>query len=237
MENLKLCEKIAKIRKELQESGIKKNGKNTYANFDYFEISDFLPTLNILMEKYSILDNVRILNDVAHLDITDGVDTYSFTIPFKIYDTPLNKQGGKSMQDIQYLGALITYTRRYLYQNAFGITDGDVINSMNQVDTPPAKTDTPESNKSKTSKGYQGNKKPKTADEYIIDFGRYKGITLIDLINGDNEQRKYVHYLEDKGDDLIKSLIADQKTKIQEENTQIDQASYYSYNIGTGKID
>ena len=34
------------------------------------------------------------------------------------------------MQDIQYLGALNTYYKRYLYLNAFGITDGEVIDSM-----------------------------------------------------------------------------------------------------------
>ena len=36
----------------------------------------------------------------------------------------------KSMQDIQYLGALNTYYKRYLYLNAFGITDGEIIDSM-----------------------------------------------------------------------------------------------------------
>ena len=35
-----------------------------------------------------------------------------------------------SMQDIQYLGALNTYYKRYLYLNAFGITDGEIIDSM-----------------------------------------------------------------------------------------------------------
>ena len=34
------------------------------------------------------------------------------------------------MQDIQYLGALNTYYKRYLYLNAFGITDGEVIDSL-----------------------------------------------------------------------------------------------------------
>ena len=40
------------------------------------------------------------------------------------------------MQDIQYLGALNTYYKTYLYLNAFGITDGDVIDSMdnNEMD-------------------------------------------------------------------------------------------------------
>lgn len=38
------------------------------------------------------------------------------------------------MQDIQYLGALNTYYKRYLYLNAFGITDGEIIDSMDNSD-------------------------------------------------------------------------------------------------------
>ena len=38
------------------------------------------------------------------------------------------------MQDIQYLGALITYYTRYIYKLAFGITDGEVIDGMNNED-------------------------------------------------------------------------------------------------------
>ena len=64
-------------------------------------------------------------------------------MPFVIFETPINtkkdKETGevkevKSMQDIQYLGALNTYYKRYLYLNAFGITDGDVIDSMDNND-------------------------------------------------------------------------------------------------------
>ena len=45
-----------------------------------------------------------------------------------------NKDGKPSMQDIQYLGALNTYYKRYLYLNAFGITDGEIIDSMDTND-------------------------------------------------------------------------------------------------------
>ena len=38
------------------------------------------------------------------------------------------------MQHIQYLGALNTYYKRYLYLNAFGITDGEVIDSIDNND-------------------------------------------------------------------------------------------------------
>ena len=92
-------------------------------------------------DKFYIKDNLAILK----LQKNEEVNVY--TMPFVLFETPLtykkNKAGqflmdkeGKyiqvpSMQDIQYLGALNTYYKRYLYLNAFGITDGDVISGMN----------------------------------------------------------------------------------------------------------
>ena len=38
-----LNESIIKIRVDLQKSKIKKSGKNKFAGFDYYELSDFLP--------------------------------------------------------------------------------------------------------------------------------------------------------------------------------------------------
>lgn len=141
-----LNESIIKIRVDLQNSKIKKSGKNKFANFDYFELSDFLPRLNELMLQEGINDNFKITNDMATLVLIKGEEKQEYTIPFVIFDTPLTYKKDKSgnylkdkngeyiqvpsMQDIQYLGALNTYYKRYLYLNAFGVTDGEIIDSM-----------------------------------------------------------------------------------------------------------
>ena len=129
-----LNESIIKIRVDLQNSKLKKSGKNKFAGFDYFELADFLPRLNELMLEEGINDNFRITNDLATLTLIKGEEKQEYTMPFVIFDTPLNKSGQASMQDIQYLGALNTYYKRYLYLNAFGITDGEVIDSMDNGD-------------------------------------------------------------------------------------------------------
>ena len=129
----KLNELIIKIRVELQNSKIKKSGKNKFAGFDYYELADFLPKLNELMLKESINDRFTIDESMARLELIKGDERQEYTIPFKIFPTPLNKSGQPSMQDIQYLGALNTYYKRYLYLNAFGITDGEVIDSMDSA--------------------------------------------------------------------------------------------------------
>lgn len=133
MENkeLNLNESIIKIRVELQNSKIKKSGKNKYAGFEYYELGDFLPKLNELMQKEKVNDLFTIENDEVKLTLIKGEEKQEYKMPFRIFETPLTKDGKQSMQDIQYLGALNTYYKRYLYLNAFGITDGEVIDTMN----------------------------------------------------------------------------------------------------------
>ena len=133
-----LNESIINIRVKLQNAGLKKSGKNKSAGFEYFELSDFLPKLNELMLEENINDNFKIEDGIAKLILIKGTEVQEYTIPFVLFDTPCYKRENrdgeiyevKSMQDIQYLGALNTYYKRYLYLNAFGITDGDLINNM-----------------------------------------------------------------------------------------------------------
>lgn len=125
-----LNESIIKIRVDLQNSKLKKSGKNKFAGFDYFELADFLPRLNELMLQEGINDRFYIKDDYATLELQKGEEINSYTMPFVMFEVPMNKGGIPSMQKIQYLGALNTYYKRYLYLNAFGITDGEIIDSM-----------------------------------------------------------------------------------------------------------
>ena len=125
-----LNQSIISIRVKLQDAKLKKSGKNKFAGFDYFELADFLPKLNELMLEEGVNDRFYIKDDYATLELVKDAEKNIYTIPFFVYATPLNKNGVPSMQDIQYLGALNTYYKRYLYLNAFGITDGEIIDSM-----------------------------------------------------------------------------------------------------------
>lgn len=129
---------IIKIRVALQNAKIKKTGKNQHAGFSYFELADFLPKLNELMLEEGINDIVSFTTGseqmFATLTLTNGEEQQMYTIPFRWFETPVSNSGNKMMQDIQYLGAINTYIKRYLYLNAFGITDGEVIDGMNTKD-------------------------------------------------------------------------------------------------------
>lgn len=168
--NKNLNESIIKIRVELQKSKIKKSGKNKYAGFDYYELKDFLPRLNELLLQENINDKFSIENDEVVLTLMKGDEKQEYKMPFVLFETPLNKNGSKSMQDIQYLGALNTYYKRYLYLNAFGITDGEVIDSMDnsQVTTKRKATNKKESEQIDYKKELL-----KKLDEYGVNVNEY----------------------------------------------------------------
>lgn len=128
-----LNECISNIRCALQSKNLKKSGYNKNANFYYFELADFLPTLNNLEKENGVNDVFTISDGKASLTLIKGEEKQTYEIPFILFDTPIYNGGKKSMQDIQYLGALNTYYKRYLYLNAFGITDGEIIDSMDNT--------------------------------------------------------------------------------------------------------
>ena len=160
-EKRNLNDSIIAIRVELQNAKLKKSGHNKFGGFDYFELSDFLPKLNELMLKEKMNDVFTIETDlnetmVAKLTLIKGEETQEYRIPFKLFDTPLTFKKDRngdymednegnyiqvpSMQDIQYLGALNTYYKRYLYLNAFGITDGEIIEALDDTEIETKKT-------------------------------------------------------------------------------------------------
>lgn len=148
---MSLNESIIKIRVELQKAKLNKSGHNNFAGFDYFELKDFLPKLNELMLQEGINDRFFIGEGMAFLELIKGEESQVYSMPFMMFPTPLTYKKDRkgnflrdengspiqvpSMQDIQYLGALNTYYKRYLYINAFGITDGEIIDSMDSGQT------------------------------------------------------------------------------------------------------
>ncbi len=217
-----LNDSIISIRVKLQNAKLKKTGNNSFAGFDYFELSDFLPKLNELMLEEGVNDLLTIETDlnetmVAKLTLIKGDETQDYRMPFKIFDTPLTFKKDKkgeymkdregnyiqvpSMQDIQYLGALNTYYKRYLYLNAFGITDGDVIDAMDNTNI---------ENKRKSKSDLKISEK-----QFEILSKVYTGENLKKLLES-NKLDKLEDMSMEKASLLIKSLM--EKNKKDEEN-------------------
>lgn len=123
---LNLYQKLQKVRVELQNSKLKKSGKNTFSKYEYFELGDFLPKVNELCEKYNLSTIFQFTKEQADLIIIDVDDTEKF----EVFSTPVeitSLKGGTAMQNI---GATQTYARRYLYVMAFEIAESDLIDAV-----------------------------------------------------------------------------------------------------------
>ena len=62
------------MRVELQQKNIKKSGRNKFAGYDYFELSDILPPINELQAKYKTCSFVSFNSEEATLKIVNAED-------------------------------------------------------------------------------------------------------------------------------------------------------------------
>lgn len=138
---LNVYQKIQRVRAELVKLNLKKTGKNTYSNFTYYELGDFLPTLNKLMDEYGLFTRFVIQSkngnnpEKAILEVFNSakpeekVSFYSETAEVEIGK---KKDGTGGADRIQNLGGKITYMRRYLLMNAFEIVESDFVDKKDQ---------------------------------------------------------------------------------------------------------
>ena len=117
-------------RLKLQTADLKKSGHNKFAGYKYFELGDFLPTIQEICNEVGICGTVTFYTDIAILTITDMDDATQF-IEFKC---PMSSAALKGCHDVQNLGAVQTYLRRYLWTNAFEIVEHDAIDSAKPIE-------------------------------------------------------------------------------------------------------
>jgi hypothetical protein len=111
-------------RMSLQEASLKKSGHNKFAGYSYFELGDFIPTITEIFYNIGLCGVVSYDSEIASLTITDTDDGTSLVITSPMADANL-----KGCHPIQNLGAVETYTRRYLWVTAMEIVEHDALDS------------------------------------------------------------------------------------------------------------
>ena len=118
---MNIYQKIQDLRLELQDLNIKKSGKNNFAGFKYYELSDILPHLNILFVKYKLTSVFTMTDEKAELIIIN-TENPEQKVSFQ---SPVRDANIKGTTPVQSLGGVHTYLKRYLYLNAFEISEND----------------------------------------------------------------------------------------------------------------
>ena len=116
--------KLMTARMRLLETPLKKTGHNKFAGYYYFELGDFLPEIQKIFAGLGLCGIVSYGTEIATLTITDMEDGTTLTIT-----SPMSTAALKGCHEVQNLGAVQTYIRRYLWVTALEIVENDVLDA------------------------------------------------------------------------------------------------------------
>ena len=134
---MSVFKKLNTARVRFHGAQLKKTGNNTFSNYKYFELGDFLPAALKIFDEIGLCAVVSFGFDLAEMKIVD-VDTGEATF----ITSPMSQAQLKACHPVQNLGAVQTYLRRYLWTAALEIVEHDAIDA-----TAGAETDQPEPTK------------------------------------------------------------------------------------------
>jgi len=122
---MNVYQKLNAARAKFHSIELKKSGHNKFAGYKYFELGDFIiPALEIFNEV-GLTGVVTFGATEAHMRIID-VDKPDNMI---FISSPMSTAALKGCHEVQNLGAVQTYLRRYLWVAALEIVEHDAIDS------------------------------------------------------------------------------------------------------------
>lgn len=129
--DMKVYEKLQQARVKLQNVELKKSGHNKFAGYRYFELTDFLPTVNSIFAELGLCHTLEFTSDLAIMQVIDtsGGGIAKFTCPMASAQL-------KGCHEVQNLGASITYITRYLLVMALAICEHDALDATTGAEEP-----------------------------------------------------------------------------------------------------
>ena len=144
--------KLQLARVLLQNTRLNKSGKNKFAGYEYFELGDFIPAIQIIFEDVGLCGVITYTEAIATLTIhnTEGEGTIEFT-------SPMSRAELKGCHEVQNMGAVQTYLRRYLWTTAMEIVEHDALDATTgSVEVKPKQLQKPASESRAEIKGQEG---------------------------------------------------------------------------------
>lgn len=132
--------KLNAARKLFHASNPTKTGHNEYANYSYFELSDFLPAALKAFDEVKLNGKISYKPEEATMVITD-LETGAIDL----ITVPMSEASLKGCHPVQNLGAVITYLRRYLWAIAIELVEPDKVDSSEPAQETTRTTQTPHS--------------------------------------------------------------------------------------------
>ena len=122
---MNVYQKLNEARAKFHKKALKKSGHNKFAGYNYFELGDFvIPAIEIFNEV-GLTSIVRFGKEIAEF-IVVNVDKPDEII---VFTSPMSSAALKGCHEVQNLGAVQTYLRRYLWVAALEIVEHDALDS------------------------------------------------------------------------------------------------------------
>jgi hypothetical protein len=125
-----IYEKLQTVRVSLQGMDLKKTGENKFVGYKYYDLADVLPAINKLMLEHKMTSALSYGTELATLRVIN-IEKPEEVIEFT---SPMSTAALKGAHEVQNLGAVETYIRRYLYITAFEIVEADALDKSQGSD-------------------------------------------------------------------------------------------------------
>lgn len=123
--------KLMQARLMLGEMKLEKTGENKFAGYKYFELGDFLIPAQAIFDQLGLCGVVSFTKETATLTITDTDGGGEILIT-----SPMGSANLKGCHEVQNIGAVETYQRRYLWVAAFEIVEHDALDATTGKSAP-----------------------------------------------------------------------------------------------------
>jgi hypothetical protein len=125
MSSPNVYQRLNMARHVFHQRKLKKSGHNKFANYYYFELGDFvIPALEIF-DSAGLTSVIRFTSDHAFMEIVNN-DNPEEKI---VISSPMSTAALKGCHEVQNLGAVQTYIRRYLWVAALEIVEHDALDA------------------------------------------------------------------------------------------------------------
>jgi hypothetical protein len=127
---MNVYQKLNAARAKFHSIELKKSGHNKFAGYKYFELGDFIiPALEIFKE-FGLTGIISFGKETADLRIVNNEkpDEVIFIL------SPMSSAALKGCHEVQNLGAVQTYLRRYLWVAALEIVEHDALDSSKPIE-------------------------------------------------------------------------------------------------------
>jgi hypothetical protein len=122
---MNVFQRLNAAREEFHTLKLNKTGHNKFAGYYYFELGDFLiPALKVFA-KHGLCGAVSFTKETATMSVVN-VEQPEQQINF---NSPMGSAALKGCHEVQNIGAVETYQRRYLWVTALEIVEHDALDS------------------------------------------------------------------------------------------------------------